>query len=51
VNRFLIIISISLLLPLSAAYAAANSGDKFGDWLFECQALAANKQAVRYLKH
>lgn len=30
-------------MPLSAAYAAANSGDKFGDWLFECQALAANK--------
>ncbi|MFT5720674.1 MAG: invasion protein IalB [Motiliproteus sp.] len=40
---YLMAISVSLLLPFSTAYAAANSGDKFGDWLFECQALAANK--------
>jgi len=40
---FLIIISMALTLPFSAVYAAANTGDKFGDWLFECQALAANK--------
>ncbi|MFT6914987.1 MAG: invasion protein IalB [Motiliproteus sp.] len=42
-KRLFIIISLSFLLPCATAFAAANSGDKFGDWLFECQALAANK--------
>jgi invasion protein IalB len=36
-------LSLSLLLAVTSAQAIPKVGDKFGDWVFECTALAANQ--------
>ncbi|MCP4492815.1 MAG: invasion associated locus B family protein [Gammaproteobacteria bacterium] len=43
--RLFIAMIICLCSAVTVANAAARVGEKFGDWLFQCQALAANKTA------
>lgn len=40
-----IALGLSLLITAATTQASAKVGDQFGNWLFECQALAANKTA------
>ena len=40
-----IALGLSLLITAATAHAVPKVGDKFGNWLFECKALAANKTA------
>ena len=42
-KRHYLIPALSLLLAVTNAQAVPKVGDKFGDWVFECTALAANK--------